>query len=210
MTTPDGGAPTAPAPPPPAGPPASETLAWPPAGPPTPFPARPNRFRAWLAGLTPLTAGLLAVVLLAVGFGAGVLTGRHGQHDVSRVGPGLRQRGPAVGPVNPGNPGNPGAPNRQQPPGFGGGAGRGFGGGFGNATAGTVVSVGGNTMTVRAANGATVKVTITGSTSIRVTRTGTVSDLKAGTPVVVLGTGSNGAVTARSITSGAAPAGPAG
>jgi hypothetical protein len=219
MTTPDDGTPTAPvpAPPPPppptpAAPPAapgSETLAWPPAGPHQPRPGRGNRFRRWLGTLTPLSAGLLAVVLLAVGFGAGALVGRHHGAAERRVAPGLRHLGPGA------RPGPPGGPNRQAPPGFGGGTGRGSGGGFGggfggavgSATTGTVASVDGSTMTVRTANGATVTVRISGSTTIRITSNGSVSDLKPGARVIVVGPSSNGSVSARSITTGAGAAG---
>ncbi len=117
-----------------------------------------------------------------------------------------------------GQPGQPGRRNQQGQPGQESGTGQqqnqqgpgAFAGGFGAATAGTIVSVDGDTMTVRTAAGSTVKVTLSSSTAIRLTNTGAPSDLKAGARVLVLGPNNNGTVAARSVTSGSAIAAPGG
>jgi hypothetical protein len=198
----------APAPPPPPGPP--------PAVPPAaaaPPPARASRIHGWLGTLTPLSAGLAAFILLVIGFGAGAIV-VHSSDSGSNHAPAGGREGMRSGQFGqpggqPGQPGQRQRPDRQgtaaggpsvSGPSVGGpNAAR---GGFGNVTAGTIVSVDGNTMTVRSANGATVKVTISGSTSIRLSQTGSTSDLKAGAPVVVVGPNSDGTVSARSVTSG--------
>jgi hypothetical protein len=223
-----------PAPAPPA-PEAAETMAWPPAtataaAPGGPKPPRSERFRGWLGNLTPLAAGAFAVLLLLVGFGAGALVVHAGQDSNSQqapfghrdgFGPGQRgpegQQGQQRRPGQQGQQGQPGQQGqrngpgqRQQDPQAPNGAGGAFGGGFGAATAGTIVSVDGSTMTVRTASGANVKVTISSNTAIRITNSGTASDLKAGARVVVVGQNSNGSVAARSVTSGSAIPAPGG
>ena len=189
--------------------------------------SRTERFHGWLGGLAPLAVGGFALLLLLVGFGAGALVVHAGQSDSKQVpfgrhggfGPG--QRGPDGQQAQPGQPGQPGQQgrrNQQGQPGQQSGTGQqqnqqgpsAFAGGFGAATAGTIVSVDGDTMTVRTAAGSTVKVTLSSSTAIRLTNTGAPSDLKAGARVLVLGPNNNGTVVARSVTSGSAIAAPGG
>ena len=75
-------------------PPTAETLTWPPAGSaPASTAARPPR-GAWIRALSPLTAGVLAGLLLLAGFGVGVVVGwQHDGHG-DRFGPvGFNQKG---------------------------------------------------------------------------------------------------------------------
>lgn len=228
-TQPAAPAPPAPAAPEPApavatAPPGSEAMGWPPAAaaaPSGPGRSRTERFQGWLGGLAPLAVGAFALLLLLVGFGAGALVVHAGQGDSKQMpfgrhggfGPG--QRGPGGQQAQPGQPGQR---NQQSQPGQRNGTGQqqnqqgpgAFAGGFGAATAGTIVSVDGDTMTVRTAAGSTVKVTLSSSTAIRITNSGAPSDLKAGARVLVLGPNTNGTVAARSVTSGSAIATPGG
>ncbi len=81
------------------------------------------------------------------------------------------------------------------------GAGQGLGG-SGGATFGTVKLVDGSTIYVTTQNG-DVAVKTTGSTRIRITKDGKVTDITPGSTVVVQGaTGSDGSVTATSVTEG--------
>ncbi|MEV4317728.1 hypothetical protein [Actinocrispum sp. NPDC049592] len=93
-----------------------------------------------------------------------------------------------------GYPGNGGAPPSGAP-------GQG-GGGFRGGTAGTIDRVEGNTVYVKMQNGTEVKVTTTDSTRVELTQPGKLSDLKAGTSVVVQGQrgGEDNSVTAQAIT----------
>lgn len=83
-----------------------------------------------------------------------------------------------------------------------GAGGAGFaGGGF---TSGTIVSVTGNTMVVKAQDGTTKTVTATGTTTVSKTTKTTLSKLKAGQTVTVIGfPGSNGDIAATSVSEGA-------
>jgi hypothetical protein len=81
----------------------------------------------------------------------------------------------------------------------------------GTVTAGTVERVVGHTVYVRRADGSTVKVTTDSSTSVTVSEPGSVSDLRPGQDVLVVGTpGSSGTVRATRISegTGAFPGGP--
>ena len=83
-----------------------------------------------------------------------------------------------------------------------GGAGGFAGGGF---TAGTIVSVNGDSIVIKEANGTQATVTTTGSTTVTKTSTSSVSALKAGETITVIGQAdSSGNVTANSISEGAA------
>ena len=94
-------------PPPPA---QTEPLAWPPA-----TTAPPQRDHgAWLRALTPLTAGVLALLLVLAGFGIGVVVGWH--HDNGDQG-GPAGFGPVQRHVRPGQGVAPG--QRGFPPGYG-------------------------------------------------------------------------------------------
>ncbi|MFL6073534.1 MAG: hypothetical protein ACJ73S_09080 [Mycobacteriales bacterium] len=137
--------------------------------------------------LPPATLGLIAVVLLGVGFAGGMITDRqtHKANNTASVssnpGGNFRGRFPYGGPS-----GNPGG---NLP-----------GGGF---TAGTVERVDGDTVYIKTQDGKEVKVTTTGTTTVRMSSDGKVSDLQAGQPVAVQGqTGNDGSVAARSITEG--------
>ena len=81
--------------------------------------------------------------------------------------------------------------------------GSGFGTAGGAATTGTVQKIVGNTIYLKTASGTTVKVTTGGSTKVSVAKTAKASDLKSGTTVVVQGsTGSDGTITATTVTQG--------
>lgn len=76
--------------------------------------------------------------------------------------------------------------------------------GAGGFTTGTVVSVSGNTLVVKSAAGTDVTVTTTPATKVTKQRTVKLSDLSAGERVTAIGTpGSNGAITATTISEGA-------
>lgn len=142
------------------------------------------------AKLPAATLGLIAVVLLGVGFAGGMITDRQTHKSdnpasVSANGPAGAngRRFPYGGPS-----GNPGG-NGNFP-----------GGGF---TSGTVERVDGDTVYLKTADGKEVKVTTTGTTTVRMSSDGKVSDLQAGQTVAVQGqTGDDGSVAARSITEG--------
>lgn len=143
--------------------------------------------------LPPATLGLIAVVLLGVGFAGGMITDRQTHKtdntaSVSANGPGgtTGRRFPYGGPggTNGGNNG-------------------GNGGAFGGFTAGTVERVDGTTVYLKTQDGKEVKVTTTGDTTVRLSSDGKVADLQAGQTVAVQGqTGTDGSVAARSITEG--------
>lgn len=83
-----------------------------------------------------------------------------------------------------------------------GGAGGGFGGRAGGGfTAGRILSVGNGTMTIQEQNGSSTEIVLVGpSTEIEKMVSGSVSDLSAGTNVVITGTpNSDGSMTAQSI-----------
>lgn len=87
--------------------------------------------------------------------------------------------------------GGPPAAGRQAP---------GDGGGF---VSGEVTKVSGSTLTITQPDGSSVQVTTNGETKVTVSSDGALSDLKAGDTVVVQGEqGSNGDLTASSVTEG--------
>jgi hypothetical protein len=74
----------------------------------------------------------------------------------------------------------------------------------GNVTSGTITSIDGDTVTLKAIDGSTVKVTTSGATTITKSDTAKVTDLAAGETVTVIGTtDSSGNVTATTVTEGA-------
>jgi hypothetical protein len=84
--------------------------------------------------------------------------------------------------------------------GFGG---TGSAGAAGGATVGTVEKIVGNTIYLKTTSGSTIKVTTGGTTKVTVSKTGKAKDLKSGTTVVVQGsTGSDGTITATTVTQG--------
>ncbi|WP_394771723.1 hypothetical protein [Lacisediminihabitans sp.] len=143
-----------------------------------PQPTPPTAGRKWL------TPTLALVATLAVGLAGGVLIGHATAASAQASGPAGFTRG--LGGTGEGA--------------AGGGAGGFAGGGF---TAGTIVSVSGNTIVVKSQDGTEKTVTTTGSTRVTKTTKSTVADLKAGETVTVIGqTGSNGDVTATSVAEG--------
>jgi hypothetical protein len=143
----------------------------------------PQPRRAKLPGLTLwLGAGVLAVV----GFLGGV------QADKTWGGSG--GTGTAAGPAAASNRGAGGTG------GFGGFGGGGQGGG---GTTGTVTKVVGDVVYLKTADGKTVKVKTGDTTKITLSGTGKAKDLKSGASIVVRGeTGSDGTVTATTVTEG--------
>ena len=155
-------------------------------------PVAPPGSRRWL---TPILA-LVAVAVIAL-FG-GILIGQNTAPasqaaSFNRANGGLPQRGDQLG------------------QGAGGTAGLGTGstgkglrqGSFGALTAGTIVSIDGNTIIVKDRAGATITVTTTGSTTVSQTTKSIVSKLKPGETITVRGTtGTDGNVAATSVTEG--------
>ena len=91
-------------------------------------------------------------------------------------------------------------------PGAGGGGAGGGGAGFGGGTTGQIKLVDGTNIYVVDAQGNTVKVSTTPSSTISTSQPSTLSALQLGDNVVVRGTtGSDGTVTATSITASSAP-----
>jgi hypothetical protein len=84
-------------------------------------------------------------------------------------------------------------------------AGGGFGGGGqGNATAGTIVSISGDTIVVKTRQGTTVTVTATDATTVTESKAGSIGDLKAGDTVTAIGQADGtGNVKATTISEGA-------
>jgi hypothetical protein len=130
-----------------------------------------------------------ALILVAVGFGGGVLEAKHTgatSTSAARAGTGATRTGTTGG--------------------FGGAATTGTGN---SATIGTVKLVDGSTIYLTSTDGSVVKVTTSGSTKLSVTATGKASELKAGSTIVVTGTtDASGDLKATAITqSGAAATG---
>lgn len=148
-------------------------------------PAAPRR--KWV------TPALTLVAVLVVGLFGGVLIGHATAASAQASNGGGFSRG-----VN----------GRAGGAGFGGG-GAGFArGGF---TSGTIVSINGTTMVVKAQDGTTKTVTTSGTTKVSKTTTSTLSALKAGQVVTVIGAaGSNGDIAATSVSEGASLRGPGG
>lgn len=144
--------------------------------------ARPGRGRR----VTPLTALLAAAVLAAVAFAGGVLVEK-GRGDSGNGAAGAAARAAFGG-------------------GFGGaGAFGNAGAGGGGATVGEVKTIDGDTLFVTGSDGTTVKVVTAPTTRVSSVKTETLSSLRPGDTVSVLGTaGEDGAVTAARITIGTA------
>lgn len=161
------------------------------------------------AKLPTSTAMLSAAALLAVGFAGGVLVQRHETSTTgfsaaafaARAG----ARGGAGGASASGSPsGSATGTGRAGAAGAGGFGGfGGFAGAGGGATVGTVKLVDGTTLYVQTSDGGITKVSTDPATTVRITKDGTLKDLAPGTTVVVVGTtGSDGTVTARTVTEG--------
>ncbi len=139
-----------------------------------------------------VTLGLCLLLIVAVSFGAGVLMQKH--HD----------RGLSSASGLPSGLAGLGSGNLPDFSAQGGGTGSNSGTGSGSdstapAVVGTIVSIKGSDITVRDLGGKTHVVHTTGTTSV--TASAKLADLKPGTTVSVAGTtGSNGTVTATSVT----------
>jgi hypothetical protein len=165
------------------------------------LPRRPRR-RLLGTGGNPIALALLGVLLCACGFIGGVLVEKGQSSSSSSTGAGaaasLASRFRALR-------GGGGA-------GAGGGAGiasalaggsSGAGGGFTRPTAGTVAYLAGSTLYVTNAEGNTVKVTTSPATSVTKTVKSSVPGIHPGETVTITGTtGSNGALSAESISVG--------
>jgi hypothetical protein len=162
------------------------------------LPVRPRRTL-----LTPVSGGLLAVMLVAGGFIGGVQVQKH----QGASGGGARNGLPAAfaARLAAGGGAAPGAAS-----GAGTGAAR-AGGGSGGATAGTVANIKGSTLYVIGADGATVRVKTNDNSKVTRNAAGSVAHVHPGDTVVIQGsTASSGTVTASSITATAKGVTPAG
>jgi len=155
------------------------------------LPLRPRR------RLTPLTGGLLAVLLVALGFVGGVLV-QKGQSGSSAAGSG-------------GGSGRLAALLASARGGAGGARGGGLFGGAGGgagATFGTVATVDGDTLYVTDAQGDTLKVTAAKGATVTRSVDSSVRAIRPGSTVIVQGAAQRGAIVATSIR--ATPAGAGG
>jgi hypothetical protein len=154
----------------------------PPPAPLAPEPATNTRVAAAAPRRKWLTPALALAAVLVVGLFGGVLIGHATASSAQASNAGGFSRG-ATG-------------------GTGGGPGAGFaGGGF---TSGTIVSINGTTMVVKAQDGTQKTVTTSGTTRVSKTTATTLSTLKAGQRVTVVGAaGSNGDIVATSVSEGA-------
>ncbi len=133
----------------------------------------PRAKRRWI------TPALAVVAALAIGVFGGILIGHNSSSATAQAG----QRGTFGG-----------------APGAEGGIGGDAAGGF---TAGTIESIDGGTITLKLTDGSTVKVTSSDSTTVTTTDTASVSDLKKGETITVVGTkDASGNVTATAVTEG--------
>jgi hypothetical protein len=175
------------------------------------LPHRPRR-RLLGKGGNPLALSLLGVLLLACGFIGGVLVekGQTSSSSSSSGASGLAARFAALrggtssaGSSTTGSSGGAGSTGA----GFGGSTGAGAAG-FTRPTAGTVAYLAGSTLYVTNSEGNTVKVQTSAGTTVNKTVKSTVKDIHPGETVTVTGaTGSNGAITAESISAGASGGG---
>jgi hypothetical protein len=140
-------------------------------------------------GFGKVTLGLGAAVLLVASFFGGVAT----HAAIAKPAAASSNQNQARGNGNrqfPGGGGTGGGQNGQGTPGA-------------RGTVGTVDHVDGTDVYVKTQDGKTVKVSTSDTTRIRITQDGKVADLKAGSNVIVQGTtGSDGTVTAQTITEG--------
>ena len=158
---------------PPSGPPSHPDETWAASG-----PAKGIRVRL------PLAIAVLAVVAMLGIFGGAQLKSSNASATVAATGGTTRNRGQFSGGQFSGGPGA-------------------AGGGRGGATAGTVQSVNGNTITVTDAQGQTKTITLESGTTITKSTTGSASDITTGETIVVRGTAnSDGSTTAQSVSIG--------
>jgi hypothetical protein len=155
--------------------------------------------KTWVRYLTP---ALAIVAALVIGGVAGVFIGQStASASAQRTGFGQGQNRGGFGGGEGFPGGGAGAPSGA--PGAGTGTGTGGANGAGAFTAGTIQSVDGDTITVKLQDGSTVKVTTSDSTKVTETTSSSVSKLKSGDEITVIGEkDSSGDVTARSIAEG--------
>jgi hypothetical protein len=184
-----------------------------------PFPGRPRR-QFWGRG----SAALLALVLGAVGFYAGIrvekgqlsnstTTSSLGTGASGGAAGGLAARfgaGAGAGAARAGAAGATGAGAAGAAGGRAGGGGF-FGGGGANGSFGTVSSVNGNTIYLQTATGNVVKVILSSATKVTKSQAVSKSALRPGDTVVVQGVkGSSGSISATSVSDTGARAGAGG
>jgi hypothetical protein len=167
---------------------------------PTELPRRPRRRL-----LTPVPLALLAVLIIACGFIAGVLVekGQTSSSSSSGAGAGLAARFAALraGRSGAGSAGGASASGGAVTAGGGGSAG-------GGSTAGQVAYIAGSTLYVTTAEGNTVKVTTSAGSTVTKTVKASVKGIHPGETVLVTGAaGSGGAINAESIRVGAGAGG---
>jgi hypothetical protein len=168
------------------------------------LPVRPRRTL-----LTPISGGLLAVVLVAGGFIGGVQVQKHQGNGTNSgaarngLPAAFAARSAAGGGAAPGGTAGGGAAS-------GTGAAR-SGGGSGGATAGTVANIKGSTLYVTSADGTTLKVKTNDNSKVTRNAVSSVANVHPGDTVVIQGSAaSSGTVTASSITATAKGVTPAG
>ncbi len=169
----------------------------------TPQPVPPNPAPSPLSRRSDLpvsTLVLAAVLIAAIGFGAGFLAGHiGGGGDGHR---GFDHRGFAGAP---GRAAFGGIPRIGTFPGEGAGSGTITPGAtpFGDVVAGTVTKVQGTSLVLRTFRGQTVTVHTSSSTFVRLAGGATIADLKPGSVILVTGTpGSDGTVSASRVLGG--------
>jgi hypothetical protein len=179
----------------------NETPAAPTEPTPTPVPAAKKRGASRI--ITPILA---LVAALAIGLFGGVLIGHATATSATPARAGFGQGTGGTGAAGGGGfRGGAGGTGTGGATGGTGGTGGAAGGAFGGFTSGTVVSVSGDTITLKEASGTTVQVTTTGSTAVTKTEKSSVSKLTAGEQLTVIGKAdSSGNVAATTITEGQA------
>lgn len=161
------------------------------------LPVRPRRKL-----LTPVSGGLLAVVLVAGGFIVGVQVQKHqgGSGGSGGARNGLPAAFAARLAQGGGGATGAGAAGGGQASGAGTGTAR-AGGSAGGATAGTVANIKGSTLYVTSADGTTVKVKTNDNSKVTRNASSSVGSVHPGDTVVIQGsTAASGTVTASSIT----------
>jgi hypothetical protein len=167
------------------------------------LPPRPRR-RLLGAGGNPIALGLLAVLLIACGFIGGVLVEKGEISSSPAAGSGTSGLAGRFAALRGGSSAS-GAGRSA--------AGSGTGGFFGASganrpTAGTVAYLDGSTLYVTNAEGNTIKVKTSAATSVSKTATSSVKAIHPGETVTITGaTGSNGAISAESISVGSSGGG---
>jgi hypothetical protein len=143
-----------------------------------------------------ITPTLAIAAALAIGVAGGVLIGRHSA-AAAATSPAGFARGSFAG----GQAGAAGGTGARAGAGQAGAGGAGFAG----LTAGTIVSVNGSSIVVKGQDGTQKTIDTSSSTKVMKSTTSSVSSLKAGESVTVIGsTDSSGNVTAKTISEGAA------